>query len=161
VSGAKRALEIGTLGGYSGTWIARGLALDGRLITIERDPERAEMAREHFRKVGLSDRVKVHVGDAHSLLASLKNVGPFDFIFIDAEKEGYPAYYEWALENLTLGGILAAHNALSHGAVADPEDRRERTIALRRFNEELASNPDFVSMIFPAGDGIAFGLRQR
>lgn len=159
VSGGRLALEIGTLGGYSGSWIARGLADGGRLITIEREAQRAQFARENLESVGLSERVDVRVGEAHGLLGELSAEGPFDFIFIDAEKEGYPHYFEWAVANLAGGGVLAAHNALSHGAVADPDDQRERTRALRWFNEHLAADPDFVSMIFPAGDGIAFGLK--
>jgi predicted O-methyltransferase YrrM len=158
---ARNALEIGTLGGYSGSWIARGLADGGRLLTIERDPKRAELARENLIQVGFDDRVEVRTGDAHELFSELSVEGPFDLIFIDAEKEGYPQYYEWAVENLAIGGILAAHNALSHGAVADPRDERERTKSLRWFNEQLASNSDFVSLIFPAGDGIAFGVKRR
>ena len=160
VSGGQLALEIGTLGGYSGSWIARGLAADGRLITVEREAQRAEFARENFKYVGLSESVDVRVGEAHALLGELSVEGPFDFIFIDAEKEGYPAYFKWAVGNLSTGGILAAHNALSHGAVADPDDLRERTQALRWFNENLAAATGFVSMIFPAGDGIAFGVRR-
>jgi predicted O-methyltransferase YrrM len=161
VVNARNALEIGTLGGYSGSWIARGLADGGRLLTIERDPKRAELARENLMRVGFDDRVEVRIGDAHELLSELSAEGPFDLIFIDAEKEGYPQYYQWAVDNLAIGGILAAHNALSHGAVADPEDERERTESLRWFNEQLASNSDFVSLIFPAGDGIAFGVKRR
>ncbi len=158
---AKNALEIGTLGGYSGSWIVRGMADGGRLLTIESDPDRARVAIDNFEFVGLADHVEVRVGDAHKLLDEVSADGPFDFIFIDAEKEGYPKYYSWAVENLVAGGILAAHNALSHGAVADPEDQRKRTQALRAFNEQLAADPQFVSMIFPAGDGIAFGLKKK
>lgn len=160
VVNARNALEIGTLGGYSGSWIARGLADGGRLLTIERDPKRAELARENLMRVGFEDRVEVRIGDAHELLPELSAEGPFDLIFIDAEKEGYPQYYQWAVDHLAIGGILAAHNALSHGAVADPEDERERTKSLRWFNEQLASNPKFISLIFPTGDGIAFGFKM-
>ncbi|MGD8632047.1 MAG: O-methyltransferase [Anaerolineales bacterium] len=160
VVAARNALEIGTLGGYSASWIARGLDEGGRLLTVERDPERAGLARENLERVGLADRVEVRVGDAHALQSELSAEGPFDLIFIDAEKEGYPDYYKWAVENLRAGGILAAHNALSHGAVADPEDQRDRTKALRWFNERLASDAHFVSLIFPAGDGIVFGLKR-
>lgn len=160
VVGAKNVLEIGTLGGYSGSWIIRGLAVGGRLLTIESDPQRARVAMDNFHFAGLADHVEVRVGDAHEMLEEVSAEGPFDLIFIDAEKEGYPDYYSWAVKNLVPGGILAAHNALSHGAVADPEDQRERTLALRAFNERLAADPQFVSMIFPAGDGIAFGLKK-
>jgi len=87
-SGARLVLEIGTLGGYSGTWIARGLPDDGRLITIEVNPEQASVAEDNFRLAGLAERVDIRVGDAHQLLPELSIEGPFDFIFIDAEKEG-------------------------------------------------------------------------
>jgi predicted O-methyltransferase YrrM len=86
--GARRALEIGTLGGYSGIWIARGLAPDGWLITLEKEPEHARLAREHFAAAGLSDRVEVRVGPASELLARLTIEAPFDFVFIDADKLG-------------------------------------------------------------------------
>ncbi len=112
-------MEIGTLGGYSGTWIARGLPDDGRLITIETNPEHASVAEHKFRLAGLAERVDIRVGDAHQLLPELSIEGPFDLIFIDAEKKGYPAYLDWALENLQPGGIVAGHNAFGHGAVVD------------------------------------------
>ncbi|MGD8732300.1 MAG: O-methyltransferase [Anaerolineales bacterium] len=158
--GARNALEIGTLGGYSGSWIARGLAEGGRLLTIEQDAMRAQLARDNLDSVGLGHLVEVRNGNAHKILSEVSDEGPFDLIFIDAEKEGYPRYYAWAIENLAPGGILAAHNAFSHGAVVDDEDQRERTKALRRFSEQLASNSDFVSLIYPAGDGIAFGVKR-
>ena len=160
-SGVRLALEIGTLGGYSGTWIARGLRDDGRLITIEEDPERAAVAEENFRLAGFAQRVDIRVGDAHQLLPELSTEGPFDFVFIDAEKEGYPAYLDWALENLQPGGIVAGHNAFGHGDVVDAADTSERTEALRAFNRRLAEDPRMVSLIFPAGDGTAFAVRRK
>ena len=160
-SGARLALEIGTLGGYSGTWIARGLPDDGRLITIEVNPEHASVAASNFRLAGLAERVDIRVGDAHQLFPELKTEGPFDFIFIDAEKMGYPAYLEWALENLQPGGIVAGHNAFGHGAIVDAADTRERTEALRAFNRRLAEDPLMVSLIFPAGDGMAVAVRRK
>lgn len=160
-SGANRALEIGTLGGYSGTWIVRGLPDEGRLITLERDREHAVVAEENFRLAGIAERVDIRVGDAHQLLPELRAEGPFDFVFIDAEKEGYPAYLDWALENLQPGGIVAGHNAFSHGDVVDAEDTRERTKALRLFNRRLAEDPRMVSLIFPAGDGTTFAVQRK
>jgi len=159
-SGARLALEIGTLGGYSGTWIARGLPDDGRLITIEQAPERASVAKDNFRLAGLAECVDIRVGDAHQLLPELSPEGPFDFIFIDAEKEGYPAYLDWALENLQPGGIVAGHNAFGRGDVANETDTSARTEALRVFNRRLAEDPRMVSLIFPAGDGTAFAVRR-
>ncbi len=160
-SSVRLALEIGTLGGYSGTWIARGLPDQGRLITIEKDPERAVVAEENFRLAGFAERVDIRVGNAHQLLPELSAEGPFDFVFIDAEKEGYPAYLDWALENLQPGGIVAGHNAFGHGDVVDTADTSGRTEALRAFNNRLAEDPRMISLIFPAGDGTAFAVRRK
>ena len=160
-NGSKLALEIGTLGGYSGTWIARGLADGGKLITIEKEASHVAIAREHFRLAQVSDRVEVIEGDALGLLRSMTEEGPFDFIFIDAEKESYPKFLEWAINNLNLGGIVTAHNAFLRGDVIEGSDRVERVAALRAFNNQLASDPRFVSTIFPAGDGLAFGLLRE
>jgi caffeoyl-CoA O-methyltransferase len=158
-SGASRALEIGTLGGYSGTWICRGLPASGTLITLEKEPEHAILAREHFALARLTDRVEVRVGDAHDLLGTMGDGGLFGFIFIDAEKAGYPEYLDWALPHLARGGIVAAHNAFRRGSVVDSADQEDDAIALRRFNTQLASAPGLISTIFPAGDGTAFGIK--
>jgi len=159
-AGVRHALEIGTLGGYSGTWIARGLATGGTLITLEREAERAVLARQNFELAGVADRVTVRTGDAHELLPALTDEGPFDMIFIDAEKEGYLGYLDWALKNLAPGGLVAGHNAFSHGAVVDAQDRSERVRVLREFNRRLAQDPGLVSLIYPAGDGLAIGWRR-
>ncbi len=155
---ARRAVEIGTLGGYSGAWIARGLAPDGRLITLEKEPRHAEVAREHFALAGVADRVDVRVGDAHTLLPALAAEGPFDFCFIDAEKDGYPAYLDWALANLRPGGVVAAHNAFRHGAVVAGDRGEAATEVMRAFNRRCAAEPRLVSTIFPAGDGMVVGV---
>ncbi|MCK5053263.1 MAG: O-methyltransferase [Anaerolineales bacterium] len=160
-SGVHLALEIGTLGGYSGTWIVRGLPDEGRLITIEEDPERAAVAEGNFRLAGFAERVDIRVGDAHQLLPELSTEGPFGFVFIDAEKEGYPAYLDWALENLRPGGVVAGHNAFGRGGVANEADTSARIEALRTFNRRLAEDPQMVSLIFPAGDGTAFAVRKK
>lgn len=159
--GAELALEIGTLGGYSGTWITRGLPDKGKLITLERDAHHAAIAREHFRLAGVSEKVEVREGIALDLLANISEGTKFDFVFIDAEKEGYPKYLDWAFENMSLGGIVVAHNAFSHGAIIDERENTERVNALRTFNNRLASNHRMVSTIFPAGDGLAIGVLQR
>ncbi|MEJ2011788.1 MAG: O-methyltransferase [Anaerolineales bacterium] len=161
LGGVRKALEIGTLGGYSGTWIARGLASGGMLITLEREQERAELAREHFKLAGVADRVSVRVGDAHQLLESLAPEGPFDLIFIDAEKEGYLRYLDWALVNIAPGGLVAGHNAFSHGDVVDSDIQTERAHVLRQFNQRLAQDQRLVSLIYPAGDGLAVGYLKK
>jgi caffeoyl-CoA O-methyltransferase len=158
-SGAQKALEIGTLGGYSGTWIARALPLDGKLITLEMNPAHAKVANEHFAMADLNNKVDVRIGNAHDLLPELEGEGPFDFIFIDAEKDGYLRYLDWSRANLSAGGILAAHNAFRHGAVADLSN--EEGEVLRQFNQQLADDQSMISSIFPAGDGMAFALLTK
>lgn len=159
-TGARRALEIGTLGGYSGTWIARGLPPGGLLITLELEPAHADVAREHFALAGLEHAVQLRVGDAHTLLPGLAREGPFDFIFIDAEKEGYLAYLDWSLSNLRPGGVLAAHNAFRRGAILDPETDDPRVQITQRFNQRLAHDPRLISCVFPGGDGIALAVTR-
>ena len=157
---AQIALEIGTLGGYSGVWIARGLTPRGRLITVEKNPQHADVAREHFILAGVSEQVEIRIGDAHSLLPTLSEVGPFDMIFIDAEKEGYPDYLEWSLANLCPGGVLAAHNVFRHGAIIDSRDKNPSTEAIRSFNHRLATESRLISTIFPASDGMAIAVMR-
>ena len=157
---AQMALEIGTLGGYSGVWIARGLTPHGRLITVEKNPQHADVARDHFRLAGVSDQVDIRIGDAHNLLPTLSDEGPFDMIFVDAEKEGYPDYLEWSLANLRAGGVLAAHNVFRHGAIIDLKDKNPSTEAIRSFNHRLATESRLISTIFPAGDGMAIAVMR-
>lgn len=160
-SGARLAVEIGTLGGYSGVWIARGLPPGGKLITLELSEEHAAVAADHFEMAGVADKVELRVGDAHDLLQDLTNEGPFEFVFIDAEKEGYPAYLDWAEANLRPRGIVAGHNAFRHGAIVDSDDSDPRAAATRIFNDRLASDDRFISTIFPAGDGTAMGVLRK
>jgi predicted O-methyltransferase YrrM len=157
--GGQRALEIGALGGYSGSWIARGLAPGGRLITLEKETLHAEIARQHFEKAGVSDRVKIRTGDAHSLLKDLVSEGPFDFIFIDAEKTGYPAYFDWAVENVRIGGIIAAHNAFRKGSVTGAVPDDDFSEVTRQFNQHVAEEKRVISTIYPAGDGTLLAVR--
>src|SRR6185436_15928095 len=131
---ARRAVEIGTLGGYSGIWIARGLPADGQLVTLELEPKHAEVAREHFALAGVTKQVEVRVGDARQTLPGLSAEGPFDFCFIDADKGGYGHYLDWALENVQPGGIIAAHNAFRQGGVINPDDQSPDMLEMRAFN---------------------------
>ncbi len=157
--GVMKAVEIGTLGGYSGTWIARGLAPGGRLITLEKEPKHAEIARRHFAATGVLDRVDIRIGDAHQTLQSLTAEAPFDFVFIDAEKTGYDAYYDWTIQNLRKGGVIACHNAFRKGSVAGQGTPDDYTEAMSAFNRRLADDPRLISTIFPAGDGTLVGVK--
>lgn len=158
--GARHAVEIGTLGGYSGTWIARGLPRDGKLITLEKDAYHAQVAHDHFVTTGVVDRVEIRVGDAHQLLKQLGPEGPFDFIFIDAEKSGYPDYFEWAIANLRESGVIAAHNAFRGGSILDTTSREEASRMMQAFNRLVAQNPSLISTIYPAGDGTLIAVKQ-
>ncbi len=158
--GARRVVEIGTLAGYSGTWIARALPEDGRLITVERDPYHAEIAQESFDRSGVAARVEIRVGAALEVLETLSAEGPFDGVFIDANKGDYPRYLDWAVENVRMGGIILGHNALWGGAVVDYGLRPGTDLdALLAFNRQIANDPRLLGMIIPLGDGLAAALR--
>ena len=157
--GARKAVEIGTLGGYSGTWIGRGLLPGGKLISLDKEPKHAEVARKHFAEAGLSEMIEVLVGNAHRLLLEIKSQGPFDFVFIDAEKPGLPAYFDWAIENIRTGGIIAAHNAFRKGSVAGIKEDDDHSALMRQFNQQVASEERLVSTIYPAGDGTLISVK--
>jgi caffeoyl-CoA O-methyltransferase len=158
-SGAQKAVEIGTLGGYSGIWIARGLHPGGKLYTLDKESRHAEVAQSHFTAAGLSDVIEVRIGDAHSLLIELSSLSPFDFVFIDAEKPGYPAYFDWAIENTRRGGIIAAHNAFRKGTVAGIGQDDDHSDLMRQFNQQVAEDERLISTIYPAGDGTLISVK--
>ncbi len=157
--GAKKAVEIGTLGGYSGIWIARGLLPGGKLITLEREPRHAKVAQAHFKLAGLSDIIEIRIGNAHETLKGLAGSGPFDFIFVDADKPGYPAYFDWAIENTHAGSVIAMHNAFRKGSVAGVVPPDEFTEIMQGFNLRVANEPRLISSIYPAGDGTLICVR--
>jgi caffeoyl-CoA O-methyltransferase len=159
-SGAKKAVEIGTLGGYSGIWIARGLHPGGKLITIEKEAKHADIAQKHFKAAGLGEVIEVRVGNAHRILTELRKESPFDFVFIDADKPGYPAYFDWAAEYVRTGGIIAAHNAFRHGTVAGIGEDDDHSELMRQFNQQIANRPNFISTIFPTGDGTLIAVKS-
>jgi predicted O-methyltransferase YrrM len=141
--GARRILEIGTLGGYSAIWLARALPPDGHLITLEADTRHAEVARENLALAGLADLTEVRVGRAQETLPHLvsSGAGPFDLIFIDADKAGYPDYLRWSLELARPGTVIIADNVIRDGAVVDPASDDPDVRGVRRFIELLAAEP--------------------
>lgn len=159
--GARKAVEIGTLGGYSGVCLLRGMPEDGILHTFELEERHAEVARKSFRRAGFSMRAHVHVGPALERLRDVEPEGPFDLVFIDADKVSYPAYLRWAAENLRVGGVVLADNAFLFGEIASPpqEGREEAWRAMREFHEELASGGRFRATIIPTGEGLALGVK--
>ena len=155
---ARRILELGTAIGYSGTWLARALPEEGELVTVEGDPETAETARKNFEKTGVASRVTILVGIAQDVLGDLK--GPFDYIFNDIDKEGYPEVLEPCIERLRVGGLLVTDNVLRRGDVARA-DRSRETQAIRTYNERLARDPRMVAAIVPLRDGVSVALKVR
>jgi len=141
--GARRILEIGTLGGYSTIWLARALPEGGRLLSLEFEPKHAEVARANLARAGLDGIVEVRVGRAADSLAKLVDEGtePFDLVFIDADKPGYPGYLDWSLKLTRPGSLIVADNVVRGGAVADPANRDDLLVAIRRFLERLATDP--------------------
>ena len=158
---ARKAVEIGPLGGYSGVALLRGMGPDGELDSIELSERHAEVARESFRRAGVAARARVHVGLAGDILPKLAARGPFDLVFIDADKEGYPDYLAWAADNLRKGGIVLLDNAFLFGGLADaPTGERAAQIrAMQSVHESLARSGKFRATVLPTGEGLAFGVR--
>jgi predicted O-methyltransferase YrrM len=139
--GARRILEIGTLGGYSTIWLARGLSPDGRLITLEANADYAEVARANIDGAGLGGQVEVRVGRAQDTLPGLADEGPFDLIFIDADKPGTPGYFQWAVRLARPGALIIVDNVVRDGAILDASSKDENVQAMRRFFELAATDP--------------------
>jgi predicted O-methyltransferase YrrM len=155
--GARRVLEVGTLGGYSAIWMARALPAGGSLLTLEIEPDYAEFARRHFARAGVGDRVEIRVGRALDVLPALDGER-FDAVFLDADKEPLPTYFEWALRLLRPGGLLIADNALWGGRVLDERVDDEATRAVREFNRRLATDPRVTGIVVPTHDGVGIGV---
>lgn len=163
--GARRILEIGTLGGYSTIWLARALPEGGRMVTLEFEPRHAEVARANLARAGLADRVEVRVGRAIDSMPGLLDEGlaPFDLVFIDADKVGYPDYLAWSLKLTRKGSLIVADNVVRNGKVADAASTDANVQGVRRFNAMLAAEPRVeATAIQTVGvkgyDGLAFAL---
>jgi predicted O-methyltransferase YrrM len=165
MQGAQNILEIGTLGGYSTIWLARALPVDGRLVTLEVEPLHAKTARKNIAQAGLEKIVEVRLGPALDSLKQLvaEKGGPFDFIFIDADKESYPDYFIWSLKLSRRGTCIIADNVVRNGAVIDPAHEDPRVQGVRRFNKLLAAQPNVtattIQIVGSKGyDGFTFAL---
>lgn len=141
--GARNILEIGTLGGYSTIWLARALPPDGHLITLEAVPTHAKVARENIERAGFGKVVEVRLGRAADTLPQLaaEGCGPFDFIFIDANKSGYPEYFEWSMRLAHRGTVIVADNVVRDGEVINGHSRDANVIGVRRFMELVSLEP--------------------
>jgi predicted O-methyltransferase YrrM len=145
-TGARRVLEIGTLGGYSTIWMARALPEGGRVVTLELEPHHARVAQRNLKKAGVAERVEIVVGPALDTLPKLESTdegrgGPFDLIFIDADKQGYPEYLTWALKLSRPGTVIAADNVVRQGKVIDAKSKDPLIQGVRRFAEMVAAEP--------------------
>jgi predicted O-methyltransferase YrrM len=164
IAGAKRVLEVGTLGGYSTTWLGRALPSDGVLITLESEEKHAQVARRSLERAGLSSIVNIRVGPASDSLRTLIGAGaePFDVIFIDADKSGYVEYLDLSLQLSRPGTLILADNVIRHGLVMaeNPPDISDR--GARDYNEAIARHPRLESLILPIVrhrvDGLAISV---
>lgn len=164
IAGARRILEIGTLGGYSTTWLGRALPAGGRVTTLEFDPKHAATARGNLAAAGLEGVVEIRVGDAAVSMREMIESGepPFDFIFIDADKTGYVKYLDLALQLARTGTVIVADNVIRNGAVVEenPQDPNDR--GARAYNAAVAAHPRLESIALPMFkdkiDGIAISL---
>lgn len=157
-AGARRVLELGTFSGYSALSMAAALPPDGHVDTCERDPEHAAVARRHIARSPYADRITVHEGPAAETIERLP--GPFDLVFLDADKPGYVGYYEALLPRLSERGLIVADNTLWSGRVLDEADESESTQALRAFNEHVRGDPRVVCVMLTVRDGVTL-IRRR
>lgn len=145
--GARSILEIGTLGGYSTIWLARALPEDGRLVTLELSSAFAQVARTNIENAGLADKVEIVVGQATDTLSGLSIEEPFDFIFIDADKENNPHYLTWALRLSCPGTVIVADNVVRQGSILDDDSESADVKGMRGFCEMVAAEPRLSSTV--------------
>jgi len=162
--GARKAVEIGTLAGLSGICLLRGMGAGGHLHTFEREPRHAEVARASFERAGVSGQVTIHVGAAMEGLRRVEDEGPFDLVFIDADKGGYPDYLAWAEEHLRVGGVVLGDNAFAFGHLHEPDHAEADAPAVEamgRFLARLAAGGRFRATLLPTAEGLAMGVKVR
>jgi caffeoyl-CoA O-methyltransferase len=156
---ARKILEIGSLAGYSGIWLARALPHEGRLISLEIDPKHAMIIRNSFANAGVGDRTEVRVGKALDLLPQLTSEAPFDFIFIDADKSPYPQYLDWAIQLSRPGSIIVADNCIREGkALRGTASEEESGTGPLEYNRRASSDPRLTSLALAIDDGHTDGF---
>ena len=165
LSNARKILEIGTLGGYSTIWLARALPQNGKLISLELDPKHAAVAQKNVNHAGLDGIVEIRIGKAIDQLPKLvaENAGPFDMIFIDADKPPYTEYFEWSLKLSRPGTLIVADNVIREGKVLEENSSDEMVAGVKRFNEALAATPFVTATIIQTvgakdHDGMAIAI---
>ncbi len=158
-TGARRAIEVGTFTGFSALAIARGLPPDGQLLCLDVSEEWTAIARRYWAKAGVAERIELRLGPAAETLRALPVSPPFDFAFIDADKKGYPVYWEEILRRLRPGGLVAVDNVLWEGEVVQPDKRGEDVVAIRRFNELVLADPRVESVMLAVADGLTLARK--
>ena len=161
--GAKNALEVGTFTGYSALCVARALPADGRLIACDVSEEWTAIARRYWEEAGVADKIDLRIGAALATLDAMVDGGQggsFDFAFIDADKENYAGYYERCLALLRPGGVVGVDNTLWSGAVADPDNQSDETLAIRALNRLVYEDDRVDSCVLPIGDGLSLALKR-
>jgi predicted O-methyltransferase YrrM len=162
--GVQTIVEIGSFMGYSALWMAQALPEGGMLHAIERDERIATQTQTFFSQATCSARLTLHVGEAEEMLQALAGQVRPDMVFIDANKSGYPAYLDWAAEHLRPGGLLVADNTLLFGTVAEeepPKGKRAMWQAMRAFNQRLADDPIWQSIMLPTKEGLTLAMKQK
>jgi caffeoyl-CoA O-methyltransferase len=161
---AKKIVEIGTLGGYSGVRLLRGAGSAAYLHTFEIHDRNAAVAAETFHRCGCSAQVTIHLGPALEKLSEIEAEAPFDIVFIDADKGNYPFYLKWAARNLRVGGLVIADNTFAFGKlgaqVGPTEVKAESVLALEEFNRQIATSGEFLATILPTGEGLTLGVKN-
>lgn len=161
---ARDILEIGTLGGYSTIWLARGMAPDGRLITVEYEDRHADFAEAQFEKAGLADRIEVRRGDGHDIVAALQGElgdDSLDLVFVDADKDGYPAYWRALRSMVRVGGLILIDNALGTGSTWIDDLSSPGVRAIDEANRMAAEDPDYETALLSIREGLLVGRRVR
>ena len=160
---SRKIVEIGTLAGLSGVALLKGAPADARLLTFEFEPLHARVARETFEKNGVSDRAEIFVGPALANLTQIEKQGPFDLVFIDADKVSYPQYIRWAAKHLRPGGVVLGDNSFGWGLVAGSKfnsaEDEATAKALRDFNEFASNSGEFRSTLLPTGEGLTLAVK--
>lgn len=158
-TGARRAIEVGTFTGFSALAIARGLPPDGKLLCLDVSEEWTAIGRRAWRKAGVLDRIELRIGPAAEALQRLPSEPVFDFAFIDADKKGYPVYWNEIVRRLRPGGLVAVDNVLWEGEVVDPDKQGEDVVAIRRFNELVLADTRVESVMLALADGLTIARR--
>jgi predicted O-methyltransferase YrrM len=160
--GARRALEVGVFTGYSSMVVAKAMGPEGRVVALDVSEEFTSIARRHWAHAGVADRIDLRLAPAADSLRALVAQGQrdsFDFAFIDADKVNYDTYYEYALQLVRQGGLIAVDNVLWGGAVADPSDRTPDTQALRALNEKIHADRRVFATLLPVADGLTLAIK--